>query len=88
LGNNAVQYLADTCLFTYEIATGGFVTLRILDIQGKHVRTLYSGSRSPGRYTVTWKGKNDSGEPVASGVYFYALDSGTKVESKKMVLIR
>ncbi len=72
------------------------ITLHVYDIAGHRVRTLVSGSMSPGRHRVIWDGTDDSGRTVASGVYLYRLkvDNSSAgsgrgfVQTRKMVLIR
>ena len=64
------------------------ITLKIFNITGQLVRTLVDEEKTPGTYTVTWDGKNNSNEEVASGVYFYELKSNNLRESKRMVLIK
>jgi len=44
--------------------------------------------QKPGRYEVVWNGKDDKGMDVASGVYFYRIQSVDFVDCKKMLLIR
>ena len=79
--------------------TSHHVSLRIYNILGQEVRTLLDKVQEPGYYTVTWYGKDNSGQVVASGVYFYRLsvdgpkDSGVHrtgqwSETKRMVLMR
>jgi uncharacterized delta-60 repeat protein len=63
-------------------------TLKIYDILGQKVRTLVDESKFTGDYTVQWDGKNDKGEQLASGVYFYQLKAGEYTYSKKMVLLK
>ena len=55
---------------------------------GKLVRTLVDGHEPSGTRTVVWTGRNDQGQPVASGTYFYQLTSPTFSERKKMVLLK
>ncbi len=74
---------------------GGFVALRIYDMMGRTVRTLIQRRLSPGEYEVQWDGTNDTGQPVASGVYFYRLatyplnpPSKGVSQYRKMILLR
>ena len=65
----------------YRLAQDAFVTLTIYDGSGQIVRTLDVGHRMAGYYTdrtkaAYWNGKNEFGEHVASGVYFYHLSAG------------
>jgi hypothetical protein len=67
---------------------GSHITLKIYNIAGQLVKTLVDEEKTPGTYSVTWDGKNNSNEEVASGVYFYELKSNNLRESKRMVLIK
>ncbi len=63
-------------------------TLKIYNIRGQLVKTLLDEEKQPGDYSVIWDGKNDNGEEVASGVYFYQLVTENNRVTKKMVLLR
>ena len=67
---------------------GSHITLKIYNIAGQLVKTLVDQEKTPGTYTVTWDGRNNANEEVASGVYFYELKSNNLRESKRMVLIK
>ncbi len=73
---------------SYRLSTGGFTTLTVHDQLGRTIRTLVSQNQASGEHTVVWDGKDNSGNIVPSGVYFYSLKTGTTVESKKMVLLK
>jgi hypothetical protein len=64
------------------------VDLRIYNVAGQLVKTLVDQVESPGEYEVIWNGRNENGEEVASGVYFYKLKVSDYIETKKMVLLR
>ncbi len=72
----------------YEVAGDGPVAVRVYDVHGARVRDLYVGRRPAGIYEVPWNGTNDSGQPVASGVYFCRLTAGSVTETRKMVLLK
>ncbi len=72
----------------FTLAKSGFVTLQIYDVLGRKVRTLVSEELSAGYKSVVWDGKNEDGEDVASGVYFYQLKVGDFSEPKKMLLLK
>lgn len=67
----------------YQIAERSHVLLRIFDVLGREVATLVNEMKEPGEYSATW----DASRAV-SGVYFYRLQTGKYVETKKMVVIR
>ena len=69
----------------YQLAHSADVTLTIYDTKGVLVRQLDLGYRSAGYYAdrksaAYWNGHNDSGELVASGVYFYQIQAGDYTE--------
>ena len=63
-------------------------SLKIYNIRGQVVKTLIDEEKSPGNYQVIWNGRNDEGEKVASGIYFYQLKIRDQIITKKMVLLR
>jgi len=69
----------------YAVNTTGTVTLAIYNSAGQLVKLLTNGEKSPGRYQVAWKGENDSGQMVPSGVYFVRLVTPGNQLVKKIV---
>ena len=73
----------------FEIGGHEDVTLIIYDVLGRRVRMmLKNASYRPGMHVVNWDGRNDGGELVASGVYFYRILAGDFIAHKKMLLVR
>ena len=77
----------------YRLAEDAFVTLTIYDGAGQVVRTLEIGYRIAAAYenrskAIYWDGKNELGETVASGVYFYTLTAGDYSATRKMVILK
>ena len=75
----------------YQLANPADVTLRIHAIDGSLVRTLSLGHKGIGIYQIRsraayWDGRNEIGEPVASGVYFYTLTAGDFTATRKMLI--
>ena len=75
----------------YHLAKDAKVTLHIYAMNGTLVRTLVLGHQSAGMYqnrsrAAYWDGKNEFGEPVASGVYFYTLTAGDFTATRKMLI--
>jgi flagellar hook assembly protein FlgD len=65
------------------------VTLTVYDLAGRPVRELLSGEPQPaGSRSVVWDARDDSGNRVASGVYFYRLAAGGRTLERKMVLLK
>jgi immune inhibitor A len=65
-----------------------YTTLKIFNIIGQLVRTLVDEERLPGTYSVAWDGKDERGNEVSSGVYFYQLRAREQIDTKKMVLLK
>ena len=77
----------------YQLAHDADVTLTIYDVQGMPVRQFELGHQSAGFYTTRteaayWDGRNDTGESVASGVYFYHLQAGDYTDLRRMVILK
>jgi hypothetical protein len=64
------------------------VNLRVFDLAGRLVTTLFDGDRQPGIYKVAWNTETDSRAPVQSGIYFCHIDAGAFHATTRMVLIR
>ncbi len=64
------------------------VGLKVYNVAGQLVKILVDEVKSSGEYEVTWNGRNENDEEVASGVYFYKLRVSDFVETRKMVLLR
>ncbi len=73
---------------SYQLFEAGLVEMDIFNILGQKVRTLVHEEKQAGRHWVKWKGMDDRGERVVSGVYFYRLQAGDRVEIKKMTLLK
>ncbi|MEZ4386427.1 MAG: C25 family cysteine peptidase [Candidatus Krumholzibacteriia bacterium] len=64
------------------------VRLRIYDVQGRLVRTLVAGPQPAGRHEAVWRGRDDHGGEVSSGLYFYRLTTGGQDLVRKMTLLK
>ena len=77
----------------YNITEESEVTIKIYNIRGQLVRTLYIGQREAGAYLTQteaahWDGKNNHGENTSGGVYFYIIEAGNFRATRKMLIIR
>ncbi|MCE5270257.1 T9SS type A sorting domain-containing protein [bacterium] len=77
-----------TISFAVPEGSNGKVSLKVYDLRGSTVRTLIDEVRTPGAYQVFWDGNDNRGQAVASGVYFYRMQAGDFVMTRKMVLLR
>jgi hypothetical protein len=76
----------------YALSDPADVELVVYNMAGQVVATLVAGPRSSGRYSVTWDGRADYGQELASGVYLVRLAAdtwlGTNVKTRKLLLLR
>ena len=75
-------------IISMYIPNDGFASLKIYNTKGQLVKTLLNGEVTSGARSFTWTGSDDSGNSVASGLYFYKLQSGNKSITNKMLLIK
>jgi flagellar hook assembly protein FlgD len=73
---------------SFTLAQRARVRLSIYDVNGALVRTLANEVQPGGAHQVTWDGRNETGQQVASGVYFYQLVTEGFSQTKKMVLLK
>ena len=67
----------------FQVSGFGFVSLKVYDILGREVATLVNEKKPAGKYSVIWNPSS-----MSSGVYFYRLEAGSFVETKKLLLLR
>ncbi|MBC8042386.1 MAG: T9SS type A sorting domain-containing protein [Rhizobacter sp.] len=68
---------------SYSIALASSVRLVVYDVLGREVATLISAKQAAGNYRVNFNASN-----LSSGVYFYRLQSGANVQTRKMLLVK
>jgi hypothetical protein len=66
----------------------GKVDLKIYNVQGQLVKTVFEGVKSPGFHTFEWDGSNNYGTQVSSGIYFARFQAGRTALTRKMVLLK
>lgn len=72
----------------FTLADEDQATLCVYDVSGRLVRTLLNGLQSAGPHQVLWNRKNDQGQRLSAGVYFYRLIAGTRSSQKKLVILK
>ena len=77
----------------YRLAEDAFVTLTIYDQRGRVVRRLNVGHQTASVYerrskAIYWDGRNEVGDKVASGIYFYTLIAGDYSATRKMLILK
>ncbi|MDQ7798710.1 MAG: S8 family serine peptidase [Candidatus Edwardsbacteria bacterium] len=72
----------------FQLPAASNVSLKIYNITGQLVNTLVNEVRPAGYYSSVWNGKNDKGQTMSNGVYFYSLEAGSYKSTKKITLIK
>ncbi|MBK7142923.1 MAG: T9SS type A sorting domain-containing protein [bacterium] len=88
LEQNVPNPFNPTTVISYTLNSPGRVTLEVYNVYGRQVIKLVDAYQSAGIHDVTWHAVDQSGEPIASGLYFYRLSTGTDVATRKMLLLK
>ena len=73
---------------SFQTSHRSHVRLRIFDVRGRLIKTLFDSVAGRGRHQLTWNGENRRGRKVSSGVYLCTLEIGSYTSSQRLVLIR
>ena len=72
----------------YEVAAPDRVQIHVYDLLGRRVRTLVDEDHPSGAFTTNWDGRDEHGNAVAAGAYFYQIHVGDYTASKQMIRVR
>ena len=72
----------------YELPSPAKVKIIVYDLNGEKIASLVDNYQAAGEYNVTWNGKNDFGQDVASGIYFYSVQAGSFNQVNKMIKLK
>ncbi len=75
-------------LIRFDLPKATFAKIAVFNAGGERVRALVSERRSAGSHAVPWNGRNDRGEEVGSGVYFFRLTTPEFDQTRKMLLVK
>ena len=83
LGQNYPNPFNPATVISYQIPVNTYVTLKVYDMLGREVKTLVNERQTAGTHLVTFDAGN-----LASGVYFYRMQAGSFVQTKKLILMK
>jgi len=88
LYNNSPNPFHRTTSIRYYLPEKSPVSLEVYNILGQKVSTIVSTSQNAGEYIFSWDGKNDNGNRLSTGIYFYKLTTASSSIVKKMLMIK
>ncbi len=74
-------------MISFSIMQESEVELSVYNVKGQKIRILANNNFQQGNHSILWDGKDEAGQPVSSGVYFYKLDVNGKTETVKKCLL-
>lgn len=77
------NYPSPVTIIEYPIPKSSFVKLKVFDVLGREVSTLVNGEKSAGDFFVTFNAAN-----LPSGTYFYKIEAGSFIQTKKLILLK
>lgn len=85
---NVPNPFRSTTRIDFELARPGPASIRIFDVSGKLARSFHLPNQPQGPASLTWDGRDASGRSMPDGVYFYRLETGDDVRTRRMTLLR
>jgi len=85
--NTPNPFNAET-LIRFDLPAAQNLSLDVYNALGQKVRTLVQGRREGGSHLLRWDGRNDQGQRVATGPYFYRLTAGHRIQTQRMLLLK
>ncbi|MBN2410756.1 T9SS type A sorting domain-containing protein [candidate division KSB1 bacterium] len=74
--------------FKFNMPEQSSITIKVFNTLGQEVKTLVDKNYGPGFHEIVWDGRDNSGQFVTSGLYFYKMQAGDFMEIKKLIIIR
>ena len=72
----------------YDLPEAGYTRLMIYDLLGREVAVLVNKNMDAGYYNARWNGRNQYGQSVGAGMYFYQIQSNGFIRTHKMLLVK
>jgi hypothetical protein len=88
IGSPAPNPTQGTSTVEFAIARSSMTDLAVYDVNGRRVRSIYTGLLAPGRYTKVWDGRTDRFSNATAGVYFFVLNSGEGIKTQRVTMMR
>ena len=86
--NNYPNPFNPETVISYSLAVASILQIDIYNLKGQRVKTLINEYKPAGEYSVVWNGRDDNGQSVGSGIYFYKMETEDYSAVKRMVLMK
>jgi len=73
---------------SFNLPSAENVEISIYNVVGQKIITLQDGQMNAGEHSIIWDGRNENGDEIASGVYFYRLSTDNLIETKRMTFLK
>jgi hypothetical protein len=87
LSGGAPNPFTRSTVVSFDLPRAENVRLEVLDVSGRRVCTLISGSQPAGRHAVTWDGMDERGRRLTAGIYHYRIRAGSFDATRRLVLV-
>ena len=88
LQQNAPNPFNSQTVLSYFLPKSGPVRLELFSVTGQRVATLHQGPQQAGYHRFRWEAQDDAGRPLASGIYFYRIETTNGILTRKLTLLR
>jgi hypothetical protein len=93
LNQNYPNPFNPSTMINYSVPKTSFITIKVYDILGREITTLVNEEKKSGNYNVEFSARGGSvfggnGSNLSSGIYFYRMQAGNFVETKKLILMK
>ena len=88
LAQNAPNPFNSQTVFSYFLPAPGLARVEVFALTGQRVAVLQQGPQQAGYHRLHWDGRDDTGQPAASGAYLYRLVTDEAVLTRKLLLLR
>jgi len=88
LKNNFPNPFNPETTIAYSVKEASPVTIEIYNVKGQLVKTLVNEAKEAGNHSVVWKGTDNNGRSVSSGIYYYKMIAGKYSSTKKMIMMK
>jgi flagellar hook assembly protein FlgD len=86
-GNYPNPFNPETSI-AFDLEKDDDVSIEIFNAKGQKVKTLLNHRLNAGSHNIVWNGKDDQGNNVSSGIYFFNMKSGKYTSTRKMILMK